>query len=471
MPHGLVFRNVDVIDGTGSDVFTADVAIDGDRISDIGTITTVGSQEIDATGMVLTPGFIDVHTHDDFALITDPEMHFKTLQGVTTVVTGNCGTSAVPLPEWIEKVADAHPAVNTVPLVGHGSVREKVLGRDFTGEPDEHQLQQMISIVEDALDAGAAGISTGLVYIPGAFSSFEEVVALTTPVAKRGGIYTSHIRNEAGTLLESIDEAMNVGRHTGIKVQISHLKAIGAENFDKIPAAIEMIHAARRQGLDVMADQYPYSRGSTQLEQLVMRGALDGPSPFGFVQGEDVLIASAPGRPEWEGHTLEDIAKQLDLAVPAAARHIVSTVSNCFIVYANQSEANLAMILRESFVMIGSDGLPSGSRPHPRLHHTFPRVIGEFSRERQVVSLPAAIHKMTGMCAARFAIRERGIIDKGNYADLVLFDASRIRDTGTYDEPTTVPKGLLGTWVNGRCVARSGVVTGDQPGRLLRTLD
>lgn len=471
MRHDIVFRNADVIDGTGHEGFLADVAVDGGRITRIGTVTGAGNEEIDASGMVLAPGFIDVHTHDDFALLSDPVMHFKTLQGVTTVVTGNCGTSAVPLGEWCLKVTGTGPAVNAVPLVGHGSIREKVLGRDNTGEPDIRQLQEMVALVEEALDAGAAGISTGLVYIPGAYSTIEEILALTRPVAARRGIYASHIRNEGRTLLESIDEALQIGRTTGIKVQISHLKAIGAENFGKMPDAITMIRAAQSSGLDVMADQYPYSRGSTLLEQLVMRGALDGPSPFGFVQGRDVLVASTPGKPEWEGQTLDVIAESLRMDVPAAARHIVSAIPNCFIVYENQSEENIATVLREDFVMIGSDGIPSGSRPHPRLHHTFPRVLGEYSRDRAVVPLHVAVYKMTGMCAARFAVQNRGTIAEGHHADLVLLDVQQVRDTGTYHDPSTVPDGIIGTWVNGTAVARSGVVTGERPGRLLRTLD
>lgn len=470
MTDRFVFRNANVVDGTGREGFIADVAIDGDRISGIGTISGDAGRDIDATGLVLAPGFIDVHTHDDFSLVNDPTMGFKTLQGVTTVITGNCGSSAVPLPDWADRVSAARPAVNFVPLVGHGSVREKVLGRDHKGEPDARQLQEMTSLVEEALAAGAAGISTGLVYIPGAYSSFEEVTALAGPVADRGGVYTSHIRNEAGALLESLDEALEVGRQTGVKVQISHLKAIGAENFDRMSDAIALIRDAKTSGMDVMADQYPYSRGSTLLEQLVARGALDGPSPFGFVQGRDVLIASAPGHAEWEGLTLDVVADQLQMDVPAASRHIVTNVPNCFIVYENQSEENIARVLREDFVMIGSDGIPAGSHPHPRLHHTFPRVLGEYSRNRGVVPLHTAVHKMTGMCADRFAIRDRGSIAVGNHADLVLFDASTICDTGTYENPTTVPLGLVGTWVNGRCVASAGVVTDERPGILVRTL-
>ena len=471
MPHDIVFKNATVVDGTGSASITTDVAIDGDRISSIGTVTSAGVQEIDAAGLVLSPGFIDVHTHDDFALLSDPTMSCKTLQGVTTVITGNCGTSAVPFGEWARKVSEVTPSVNVVGLIGHGSVREKVMGREDVGPATRQQMLAMKDLIVEALDTGAAGISTGLVYVPGAFSSHEEVIELVTPVAERGGIYTSHIRNEADALVSSIEEAISVGQSTGIRVQISHLKAIGAENFDKISTAISTIKAARAHGIDVMADQYPYSRGSTQLKQLVLRGAFDGPSPFGHVQGIDVLISSAPHTPEWEGRTLDEIALSLNMDTASAARHIYSIEKDgCVVVYQNQSEDNIEIVMQEEFVMVGSDGVPLGSRPHPRLHHTFPRVLGEFSHTRSVLSLESAVHKMTGLSAQRFGIPERGTISVGNYADLVLFDPNTIRDSGTYDNPTTVPIGIVGTWLNGQRVTDNGKNLSTRSGRFIRTL-
>lgn len=472
MARDIIFRNATVIDGTGHEPFVADVAIENDRISEIGNVIGSAKEEIDATNLVISPGFIDVHTHDDFALIKQPELSSKTLQGVTTVVTGNCGTSAVPLAEWITKVTSASPAVNFVPLVGHGSIRESVMGRSEDREPTANELNTMVHIVEQSLDAGAAGISTGLVYVPGAFSTFEEIVALTQPVADRRGIYTTHLRNEADHLLDSIDEALDIARSTGIKIQISHLKAIGSENFEKIPLAIQKIHQAMSEGIDVMADQYPYSRGSTALDQLVARGAFDGPSPFGFVQGEDVLIASCPHAPHWEGLTLDAVAHSLNLKVSDAAQFIVQArPDTCFVVYRNQSDANIERIMREEFVMIGSDGVPTGTRPHPRLHHTFPRVLGEYSRRRSTLPLHLAVHKMTGMCAKRFNIHDRGVIAEGRFADLVLFNPKTVKDTGDYDNPTTVPEGIVGTWVNGECVVRDGQSTTFRSGRLIRTLE
>lgn len=470
MPIDIIFKQATVVDGTGSQPFVADVAIEDHIIVEIGTINSSSREVIDASNLILAPGFIDVHTHDDFALIKQPDMAFKTLQGVTTVVTGNCGTSAVPISEWVSQVENAIPAVNVVSLIGHGSIRESIMGRTEDREPTSAELRQMVTIVEQALDAGSVGISTGLVYVPGAFSSLEEVIALTQPVANRGGIYTTHLRNEADKLIESLDEAFEIGLQTGVRIQISHLKAIGAENFDKLPLAIDKIRNAHSLGLDVMADQYPYSRGSTSLDQLVARGAFEGPSPFGFVQGEDVLIASAPRTPQFEGLTLDVIAQSLGLSTSDSARFLVDKQpEGCFIVYQNQSDANIERVMREDFVMIGSDGVPTGTRPHPRLHHTFPRVLGEYSRNRSTIPLQTAIHKMTGMCADRFKIPGRGVIAEGNFADLVLFDPQTVIDTGDYADPTRVPDGILGTWANGTCVSRNGRSTGSRSGVVIRT--
>ena len=457
-----------MLDGTGAPAFHADVAVDGEQIAGVGGVVGRGREEVAAEGLVLCPGFIDVHTHDDFALRTSPDMGFKTLQGVTTVVTGNCSTSAVPFGDWIEGLRARPAAVNVAALIGHGSVREAVIGRSVQRHATDRETILMGDMIEVAMDAGAVGMSTGLVYEPGRYSSTDEVVELARIVGRRGGIYTTHMRNERDGLIGSIEETLNIGVEAGVKVQVSHLKAIGAENFALAGRAVSMIKEARQNGLDVMADQYPYTRGSTVLSQLVTAGAFDGPSPFGFVQAPDVLVASAPLHPGWEGRTLADIAVELGMDGASTARHLCELEgNNCTIVYANQSESNVEMILREDFVMIGSDGIPAGSNPHPRLHHTFPRVLGEYCRERDIIDLPTAVHKMTGMAAGRFGLRDRGTLVPGAFADLVLFDPATVRDTGTYESPTTTPLGIHGTWANGQLLASEGLTTGARPGHVL----
>ncbi|MGA1362290.1 MAG: N-acyl-D-amino-acid deacylase family protein [Ilumatobacteraceae bacterium] len=471
MPFDLVFRDAIVVDGTGADRFVADVAVAGDRVAELGTVTGSGLIEVDASGLVLAPGFIDVHTHDDFALETSPDMAFKTLQGVTTVVTGNCGTSVQGFPGWIDDRRESPAAVNVAALVGHGTIREAVMGRSTNRPATAAELESMRDEVSRALDAGAVGMSTGLVYEPGRYSPAEEIEELARIVARRDGIYASHMRNEHDGLVESVLETMDVGRATGVKVQISHLKAIGAANASLAADAIREIRAARDSGLDVMADQYPYSRGSTALDQLVSADSFRRSGNFGLVSAAAVMIASAPRNPGWEGRTLESVAVDLGLDAADAARRIVETEGRgCMVVVANQTEENIALILQEDFVMIGSDGIPAGSRPHPRLHHTFPRVLGEYSRNRGVISLETAVHKMTGMSARRFGLDGRGVIAPNALADLVLFDHREVIDTGTYENPSVVPRGIMGVWANGVRVADESRSTHARPGRVLSHL-
>jgi len=468
MPFDLVFRDAIVVDGTGANRFVADVAVEGDRIAEIGKVTGSTRTEINASELVLAPGFIDVHTHDDFSLDTTPQMAFKTLQGVTTVVTGNCGTSVPAFPEWIKVRRESPAAVNVAALIGHGTIRETVIGRSTDRHATADELKAMRDEVSRAFDAGAIGLSTGLVYEPGRYSPTEEIEELVRIVAQRNGIYTSHMRNENSGLVESVRETIDVGRATGVKVQVSHLKAIGEQNAALAQIAVNEIRAAREAGVDVMADQYPYSRGSTALDQYVSADSFRGSNNFGFVAADAVMIAFAPHHPEWEGKSLESIATAMGLGAPEAAEEIVKQEGRaCMVVIANQTEENIALILKEDFVMIGSDGIPAGSRPHPRLHHTFPRVLGEYARNRGVISLETAVHKMTGMSAQRFSLESRGVIAPGAFADLVLFDFGQVIDTGTYENPTVPPRGILGVWANGTRTVEDSEPTNTRPGRVL----
>lgn len=476
------FRNVTVVDGTGSPGFVADVEIEGDRIVAVGAASDGDAVEIDGTGLALAPGFIDVHTHDDIAVIADPDHGCKTLQGVTSVVVGNCGMSAAPtsddplgfsrhprIADYLERVEEAGPAVNVGTLVGHGTVRAAVMGLRTDREPDDREREAMIGHVAAAMEDGALGMSSGLAYEPGRYAAHDELVDLAEVVAAAGGVYTTHMRNESQDLIESIDESIAVSEATGVPLQISHLKASGRANWGAAVAALERIDEARGSGVDVMADQYPYTRGSTLLEQIVNAGALDGPSSFAHVEPKDLLVAAAPGNPQWEGKDIQEIADLEGTTGREMADRIVDAEGrNCFVIIDSMDEADVRSVIVHPAVMTGSDGVPGGSRPHPRLHHTYPRVLGHYSRDEGLLELADAVHRMTAMPAERFGFAERGVIRSGAFADLVLFDPATIIDTGTYTDPTSVPAGIHGVWVNGARVVADGAVTGARPGRVVR---
>jgi N-acyl-D-amino-acid deacylase len=480
--HDLVIRAATVFDGTGAPGVVADVAVDGERIVDVGREVGAGRREIVASGLALTPGFIDVHTHDDWALLVQPDLSFKTMQGVTTVVTGNCGFGPAPVADvafgpstfdrmrdFLASVENAGPAVNVAALAGHGSIRAAVMGTTTPRVAERDERARMAELLEAALEDGAVGMSSGLAYEPGRYANAEEITALAALVAAAGGIYTTHMRDESDGLLASIDEAIAVGTASGVKVQISHLKANGSGNRGRAAAALDRIERAQRRGVDVMADQYPYTRGSTLLEQVVSAGALDGASAFGKLRGDQVLIAAAPRRSEWEGRTLAELAAEHGLGDKAMAETIVAALGrSCIVVLDTMSEDDVRLIMRHPSVIVGSDGIAAGGKPHPRLAHTFPRVLGTYTRELGVLNLADAVHRMTGASARRFGLADRGEIRPGAFADLVLFDPATIVDTGTYADPLTPPIGIEEVWVNGATVVRAGTVTESRPGRVLR---
>jgi len=469
-----------VYDGTGAEGIIQDVHVHNGFIVDTQVDDSV--PRINGAGLSLCPGFIDVHTHDDVAAITTPLMHFKTLQGVTSVIVGNCGTSIAPggaglmgslectsFSEYFQRLVDEPCATNVAALVGHGSVRAKVMGTKTNRASTEEELREMSRLVDEAMSDGAIGMSTGLAYEPGRYSPTEEIVELSRIVASHSGIYTTHMRNEGDDLIQSIKESITIGEQAHIKVQISHLKAMGARNHGRVVQAIETIRAAQQRGVDVMADQYPYTRGSTLLDQIVSGGQLIALNPNGLHHMGAVLISSAPKHPEWEGLTLQNVADMLQLEDKETIDYLLSECGRTlFVVIDSLSETDVCTVMKEDFVMVGSDGVPTGSKPHPRLHHTFPRVLGEYVRTQGLLSLPSAIHKMTGMSADRFGLTDRGTIAIGMAADLVLFDPDTVIDTGTYVDPTTVPLGIHSVWVNGECVSENGNITGARPGRPIR---
>jgi len=325
--------------------------------------------------------------------------------------------------------------------------------------------------VREGVEAGAVGLSTGLIYEPGRYARTDEIVALARELGKDGGLYATHMRNEADGLLDAVREAIEVGERAGVPVQISHHKASGRNNWGRVRDSLALIEAARARGADVTADQYPYTAGSTSLHAVIQNGAFrhDSPGGLGTLSAREVLIASAPPRPAWEGQTLAALAAQWRLADEEAARRVVAeTGEGCFVVVFTMDETDVRNVLAHPTTMIGSDGVPAGGKPHPRLYGCFPRVLGHYTRDERVLDLPAAIHKMTGMPAAKFRLADRGVVRPGAYADLVVFDPARIRDVATYEDPCRFPDGLRAVYVNGTAVARDGAHTGARPGRVLR---
>jgi N-acyl-D-amino-acid deacylase len=470
-----ILRGGEVIDGSGRPRFRADVAIAGDRIAEIGAVAkTAGAREIDVSGRIVAPGFIDVHTHDDRALFATPEMAAKASQGVTTVVTGNCGVSLAPLvidhapPPPLDLIGDradyryprfadylaaldrAPPAINAACLVGHSTLRVGAMtALDRPAEPPE--LDRMRELLQEALDAGAVGLSSGLAYAPAEHAPPAEIEALAALLRPAGALYTTHMRNEGDRVLDSLDESFAVGRSAGVPVVISHHKTIGRANFGRTAETLPAIAAAigaQEAGLDC----YPYIASST-----VLTAAQAG-------RASKVLVTWSKSSPEMAGRELDRIAADWGVAIADA----VVRLQPAGAVYWMMDEPDVQRVLSFPHTMVGSDGLPHDIHPHPRLWGTFPRVLGHYSRELGLFGLEEAVRKMTGLSAARFGLAGRGTIAAGAYADVTVFDPATVIDRATFEKPMVPAAGIEHVFVNGRPVWSDGKPTGDRPGRALR---
>ncbi len=478
-PLEYVISGATVLDGSGSSGARVDVRVVGDRIAQVGQIDASGMTTIDGASRTLAPGFIDSHAHDDFALISHPEMGFKVLGGVTTVVIGNCGMSAAPsegsegfkrmlhdgpeLPHWsgpaayLRYLESNAPSVNVAALVGHGTVRTVVMG-DLDRAPTASELSTMSDLIDQAMDGGYVGLSTGLAYPPSQFAKTAELVALAKVSAKHGGMYVTHMRDEGYSLLDSIEEAIRIGTIAGLPVVISHLKITGQSNFGKISEALAMIDAAESP---VFADQYPYAAGSTRLTAIVS-GSIPNAGP------EDVVVASTHAHESWHGRTLPDIGSELGVDAEDAGAAILELEPDASVVVHMMDERDVKTVVARRDVMVGSDGVPTlNGKPHPRLYGTFARVLGHYSRREGLLPIEAAVHKMTGLPAAVFGLHARGVIRVGAYADLVLFDSETVLDQGSYADPHHPPVGIDRVWVNGELVVQKGKHIGTRPGRVL----
>jgi N-acyl-D-amino-acid deacylase len=471
MRYDLVIRNGSVVDGTRAARFRADVAVSGDRIVAVGSVSEEASQEIDAGGLVVAPGFIDAHTHDDRLMLSSPEMAPKVSQGVTTVVAGNCGISLAPAPkgmrppvavpmdllddeggwfrfrtfnDYVQALKQEPAATNCALLVGHSMLRVQTMD-DTSRIATRSEIEKMRDMVDEAMKAGAIGVSTGLYYEPARAAPPEEVIEICRPLAQHDGIYCTHMRDEGDRVVDSLEESFRTGRELGIPVVISHHKVTGRPNHGRSAETLPIIERAMRTQ-KVGLDCYPYHASSTIL------------SASRAANATKVLVTWSKPHPEAAGMELGEIKKKLGLTVyellPAGA------------IYFSMDENDVQRILAFEHTMIGSDGLPHDAAPHPRLWGTFPRVLGHYSRQLNLFPLETAVHKMTGLTAQTFGLAKRGVLKAGFAADITIFDP-QVDETATFEKPVQPAKGIDTVIVNGRIVWSGGKPTGARPGQVL----
>lgn len=540
MKRRILFTGARIIDGTGAPGRVGDLLVEDGHIAEVMETTLSPDETIDARGLVLAPGFIDMHSHGDFSLPRDPEASAKVLQGVTTEVIGNCGLGLHPsnsrVDELYDRIApivfgeggamcsptlaafrarleDPGISVNAAPLIAHGNVRGVVMGL-AEGDPTETEIEAMRQLVAEGMSQGAYGLSTGLVYAPGAYAKTEEIVRLCEIVAATGGIYATHMRNEGSRLIEAVAESIEIGERAGVSVQISHHKAAGHFNWGKVKTTLGMLDEANRRGLSVHSDVYPYTAGSTVLSAMfvplwafegspsrmlerfrdpetrarIIRDAKEqllsyvdlpkwlSPVPKKWLlplilrkMGEVIVINSCKKQRHYEGRRLGDIARERGTDLHNTAIDLLIEEETAVSAIAHvMSEEDVQAVLAHPHTMIGTDGFPlKDGKAHPRTYGTYPRVIEHYVQKLGLLSLPEAIHRMTGLVARKLGMKDRGVIAKGAAADLVLLDPARLHDKATYESPHNAPEGILHVFVNGQWTVKNGAHTGVRAGRVL----
>jgi dihydroorotase/N-acyl-D-amino-acid deacylase len=500
-PYDLVLRNARVVDGTGSPWYRADVAIRGDTIAHIApSIASPAVRVIDVRGAVVSPGFVDLHTHAMRGIFQVPTADNYVRQGVTTILEGPDGSSPVPLKPFLDKLEALQKSPNIGSFVGQGSVREAVVGlADRAANAEE--IARMKALVRDAMRDGAFGLSTGLFYVPGKFTPLAEVIELQKEVSLYRGLHTSHMRDEAFRILDSVRETIAIGEHGGVPTQVSHHKVIGKANWGKTVETLKLIDEARARGVDATIDQYPYTASSTSIHAALLPGwALEG--GLAATQGrlkepglrakikqtiaELIRTERGGGDPAnvvvslcgWDaslaGKNLSQIAKERGMAptVENAAEVVAWIVDNgsCQGVFHAMSEEDLLRVIVHPATMVASDGeVPIFGRgaPHPRSYGTFARVLAVYVREKKVLTLEDAVRRMSSMPAMRIGLTDRGVIRPGMKADLAVFDPARVRDAATFEKPHQYAEGFSHVIVNGRVVYENGAMTAARPGRVL----
>jgi N-acyl-D-amino-acid deacylase len=526
--YSFLFRGATLVDGSGQPPVTADVAVSGNRIAAVGArIDGPAARVVDAGGLVLTPGFIDIHSHTDATLFTYPCVESKVFQGVTVEVTGNCGLGVFPvaadragelagylalhdfsLPDggfawsdfttYADYVDRLGPGIHLAPLVGHAPLRIAAMGMD-NRQARAGELETMRQLLAASLRQGAWGMSTGLIYPPGCYAATEELVALANVLTGQGALYASHIRSEGDGLAEALDEAVAIGRLSGARVQVSHLKAMGKNNRGRGPEVLARLSAARAEGIDIGADQYPYDASATTLSAVVPQWAHAGgvAALLGRLRDPELRerlrveisgeIASREGA---AGIMVSNVRSERNRALSGQTVARIASVWGCRpeeavvrllleeegavgAIFFSMAEADVVSILADPLVAVGSDGhglntAAAGEATHPRSYGTFARVLGRYVREEHVLSLAAAVHKMSGLPARRLGFIDRGLIRPDFAADLVLFDPATVRDRADYAAPHQYSDGVVHLLVDGQPVIWDRVLTGQRPGRVLR---
>lgn len=501
-PHyDLIIRNGTFYDGNNTDSQQLDVAVNGETIVKIASnLKGTSDREIDATGLVVAPGFIDVHAHlEPLKMMPAAESHVR--QGVTTAFGGPDGSSQFPLGKYMTELDSMGVGMNVGYLIGHNTIRNHVMGM-VNKAPTEEELSQMKKHVEDAMQEGAFGISTGLKYLPGAWAKTDEVVELSKVAAKHGGIYTSHMREEGLGLLDAVEETINIARQASIPVVITHHKAIGKPVWGKSKESLAMVDAARKEGYHVMIDQYPYTASHTSLSVLIPPWSMEGGRYKAFAErckdpilrdsikkgiifnimndrgGGDlrrIQFSKFNWKPELGGKTLHDWAEMEGLEPNAenGAELVIEAQLHrgANAIYHAINEEDVKRIMAHPQTMVASDGrlneLNKG-HPHPRAYGTFPRVLGYYSRDEKVIPLKTALYKMTGLPAKNFGVKDRGLLKENNFADITIFDPDKISDKGTFEKPHQYPVGINYVLVNGKVVLEGEEYYDVRAGKVLR---
>jgi N-acyl-D-amino-acid deacylase len=476
-----LITNARVVDGSGDTARRRSVRIAGDRISEVGTLQArAGERLIDAGGLVLAPGFIDTHSHHDRGLFDMRDALAAVSQGITTIIVGQDGGSHLPLADFLARLERERVAANVASYSGHGSIREQVMGEDFKRTATAQEIERMRELLRADMQAGALGLSTGLEYDPGIYSAPQEVVELAKVASSFGGRYISHVRSEDRQFWQAIDEIIAIGRDARIPVQVSHIKLAMRSLWGRADSLVRVLDGARASGVDITADIYPYTYWQSTLTVLFPERDFENRATAAFVLREisapdGLLLARFDPDTTYVGRTVAQIAAARGTDPPATlmalireSRAMEKTTGNSAesVIGTSMDERDIERLLAWPFANVCSDGGLAGR--HPRGFGAFTRVLGEYVRERRVLSLEEAIRKMTSLSARNAGIVERGRIAPGYFADLVLFDAATVRDMATPEEPQARSVGIRSVWVNGELVYDANAPTGRHPGRVLR---